>query len=131
MIKTFFTDPLPPPTKLKLVLKGEVERIWGSKSGIYKLQPKVVNGYPHWIQKSESTSLWFKKSESNSLWFDAKYCRWIVGMSSNLGESISAIKGPKPDDDWPQNLCGNWKYFDYDKDAWMDAGENVVFELVI
>lgn len=119
-MKTFQTDPLPPPAKLKLVLKGEVGRIWGYMSGIYKLQPKLVNGYVHWIQKSKS----------NALWFDKTYFNWRVYRTSDLGESFSAIKGPKYDDNWPQNLCGNWKYSDNDTCTWLDSGEDVVFEEV-
>ena len=116
-MKTFQIDPLPPPAKLKLVLKGDVKRIWGSKGGIYKLQPTLVNNYPHWNQKSKSNSLWLVNGQ------------WYVGMTSNLGKRISAISGPICDDDWPHNLCGNWRHAV--KHDMIDSGEDVVFEEVI
>ena len=111
------TDAKCPPTKLKLVLKGETKRSKGDTAGFYILQKDLINTYPHWKQKTSKCSLWFDFGNGN----------WKVGLTSTLGGSNCGIKGPFGEDDWPQNIPANWEYDDGTKWCVAESGD-VVFE---
>ena len=85
-------------------------------SGVYTLQPELVNGYPTWKQISSE----------NSIWFDTITGKWIIGFTSDLGLSKAGIGGPRAEDDWPQNLSV-WKYADR-TGTWLDGGSDIVIE---
>ena len=111
----FISDPSLPPLKLKVQLQGKAKKYQGHWSGVYTLQPEMVNGYPTWKQLSLT----------NSIWFDASNGDWNIGWTSDLGSDFAGIIGPKAEDDWPQNLSG-WKY--WDETEFLDAGIDVVIE---
>ena len=111
-------DAKPPPTKLRLVLKGEAKRHQGSRAGVYILQKNFVNTYPYWKNKSKEYSIWFDLGNGT----------WFVGDTKDLGSVMCGIKGPYGEDDWPQNISANWKYSD-GTGTWPKAGTgDVVFE---
>ena len=85
-------------------------------SGVYTLQPELVNGYPTWKQISSKNSIWFNISSG----------KWIIGYTTYLGSNTAGIIGPSLEDNWPQNLSG-WKY-DNGGDYWIDAGSDVVIK---
>ena len=115
-----------PPTKLRVKLRGIVKK-YHAKSGVYTLQPELVNGYPTWKQNTSK----------NSVWFDISIGRWTIGWTDCLGSDTGGgIFGPEEEDDWPQNLSG-WQYadgsgsgprFTYDADTFPNAGSDVVIE---
>ena len=105
-----------PPTKLKVKVQGKVKKHQQSKSEVYILQSKLVNGYPTWKQKTSK----------NSIWFSSILGEWAIGWTSDVGSATRGIKGSSCEDDWPQNLFG-WKYFD-GTGTWRDAGSDVVIE---
>ena len=102
-----------PPTKLKVRVQGKAKKHQGDSSGVYTLQPKLVNSNPTWKQKSAHYSIWFANGA------------WVVGLTPNLGSVKVHIIGPQTGDDWPQNLSG-WQYFDGKN--FLDAGSDVVIE---
>ena len=77
------------------------------------MQPKVVNGYPTWKQKSSKYSIWCAQSA------------WGIGPVSYLGSKYGVIIGPKAEDNWPQSLLG-WVFSDGTN--FLDAGSDVVIE---
>ena len=103
--------------KLKVKLQGKAKKHQGGRSGVYTLQPELVNNYPTWKQKLSK----------NSIWFDSACSSWNIGFTSDLGSSTGGIDGPKSEDDWPQNLSG-WQYDDGSPTDWIDAGSDVVIE---
>ena len=88
-------DAKPPPTKLRLILKGEAKNQQGDVAGVYILQKNLVHTYPHWKQKSNKNPIWFDSS-------------WLVGVTSNLDSNRGGIMGPYGELDWPQNI--SWPY---------------------
>ena len=112
----FISDPLPPPKKLKVKLQGEAKKHQGSISGIYTVQPELVNNYPTWKQISSRTSIWINILTG----------RWNIGKTSDLGSITAGLIGPKAEDNWPQNLSG-WEYGDV-TNTWYDAGSDIVIE---
>ena len=104
-----------PPTKLKVRVQGKAKKHQGDSSGVYTLQPKLVNSNPTWKQKSAHYSIWFANGA------------WVVGLTPNLGSVKVHIIGPQTGDDWPQNLSG-WLYGDYDKNCFVDAESDVIIE---
>ena len=101
---------------MKVKFQGKAKKHWGDFSGVYILQPQLVNGYPTWKSKLYK----------NSLWFGILIARWVIGLTSDLGTKRGAILGPKTEDDWPQNLSG-WQYGD-GTGTWPDAGSDLVIE---
>ena len=77
----------PPPSKLRLVLKGEANKCHGYMAGFYILQEDLVNTFPYWNDKSGKNSIWFVFGSGN----------WKVGYTSNLGLNLGAIMGPYGD----------------------------------
>ena len=111
------SDPLLPPTKLKVKLQGEAKKHKGDQSGAYTLQPNLVNGYPTWMQISSRNSIWLYS-----------HGVWVIGFTSDLGSNTAGIIGPKAECDWPQKLSG-WQYGDMDgTNTWHDAGSHIVIE---
>ena len=102
---------------MKVKLQGKAKKHQVLTIGVYTLQPELVNCYPTW--KHSSTK--------NSFWFNSSNVTWKIGFTSNLGSDTAGIIGPRAKDDWPQNLSG-WKYGDYSKNCFVDAGSDVIIE---
>ena len=110
---------------MRVKVRGEVKKYQGSKSGVYTLQPELVNRYPTWKQNTSR----------NSVWFDTLIGKWTIGWTHCLGSNTGGgIFGPEEEDDWPQNLSG-WKYadgsgsrFTFDAGTLPDAGSDVVIK---
>ena len=102
---------------MRVKLRGIVKK-YHAKSGVYTLQPELVNGYPTWKQNTSK----------NSVWFDISIGRWTIGWTDCLGSDTGGgIFGPEEEYDWPQNLSG-WQYDDGSPTDWIDAGSDVVIE---
>ena len=86
--------------KFKLILKGEVKRLYEKYRGIYNLQPELVNSYPCWTNRTKT----------NSIWFDIETREWKVGSMSDISSRKSHIIGPTGEEDWLHNLSSRWKY---------------------
>ena len=74
-----------PPTKLRVKLGGIVKK-YHAKSGVYTLQPELVNGYPTWKQNTSK----------NSVWFDISIGRWTIGWTDCLGSDTGGALWTRP-----------------------------------
>ena len=112
------SDETPPPTKLKLTLKGKSKQFYKEICGIYTLAPSLMNSCPHWQHTTNNSSIWLRCDEGFTN-------RWVIGNFDDIELEFS-IAGPDNEFEWPHLLAKHWEYFN--KKSWIKikAGSTIV-----
>ena len=64
-----YVSVLPKPLVMELVLAGQAKSLDPlNVTGIYSLQEKLVNSYPHWNQQDGENSIWLGKEFDYNIW---------------------------------------------------------------
>ena len=119
---------------MKLFLSGEVKYVLPLETqGIYHLQDKLVNNYPHWHQINGSNSIWFGKEYSYSSFQESwkeqvkSQRRWFLGPRKLLGGKHGYIIGPKGISNPPTRILQGWMYIK--NDEWREAIDSeIIFQ---
>ena len=115
---------------MELVLAGQAKSLEPlNVTGIYYLQEKLVNSYPHWDQQDGENSIWFGKEFDYSNFDESQYYpiqtqrRWFLGPRELLGGMDGYIIGPKGIDQPPTHIIKGWEYFD---NEWKVAADSEI-----
>ena len=103
---------LPVPSKIKLVLDGDVLEEHSKRQGNFTLAEGLVNGFPYWIQQDGKNAIW-------SFW--SSY--WMVGHIDNLGKTIGFIAVQFDSKVWPTQILDGYLY---STSVWQSASINEV-----
>ena len=104
---------------MKLTLAGKVKDEQLERAGTYILSDGLVNGYPHWLLKTDGSQV---------IWFHKDISSWCVTPKEYLGSSAGFIAGPRGKDSYPNEIKQGWEYCD---NGWHDAGPNdVIFKAI-
>ena len=113
-----YVSVLPKPLVMELVLAGQAKSLEPlNVTGIYYLQEKLVNSYPHWDQQDGENSIWFGKEFDHNHWFFTwkepikSLRRWFIGPRELLGGMEGYIIGPMGIDQPPTCIIEGWEYF--------------------
>ena len=115
---------------MELVLAGQAKSLEPlNVTGIYYLQEKLVNSYPHWNQQEGENSIWFGKEFHYNFWDESQYSiksqrRWFLGPRELLGGMNGYIVGPKSMDQPPTRIVKGWEYFD--DNEWKVAADSEI-----
>ena len=107
---------------MELVLAGQAMSLESlNVTGIYHLQEKLVNSYPHWNQQDGENSIWFgKESQYYPIQIQR---RWSLGPKELLGGMDGYMIGPKGIDQPPTHIIKGWEYFD---NEWKVAADSEI-----
>lgn len=108
---------MPPPSKIRLHLKGDARRRLKDFSGLYNLKPSL---------KNSTYSVWEQDLGNNCIWFDIDSANWKVCKFSDIALRTCVISGPVALDDWPNEIQTNWKFAD--GLSYIKAGKQVTFK---
>ena len=110
LMLSYYVSVLPKPLFMELVLAGQAMSLESlNVTGIYHLQEKLVNSYPHWNQQDGENSIWFgKESQYYPIQIQR---RWSLGPKELLGGIDGYIIGPKGIDQPPTRIIKGWEYF--------------------
>ena len=125
-----YVSVLPKPLYMELVLAGHAKSLEAlNVTGIYQLQEKLINSYPHWNQQHGENSIWFGKEYDYNSWYQSWWLpiktqrRWFLGPNELLGEMDGYIIGSKGIDQPPTRLVKGWEYFD---NEWKVAADSEI-----
>ena len=115
----FFITALPTPSKMELILDGNVKEVLGSYEGNYSvIDNDFVNGYPVWIQQDGNNAIWF---------YGSSYPAWNIGHKDKLGKGIGFLFGPISNDLWPTQIPEGYQFHDGTSWKYADLAD-VVFK---
>ena len=106
-----------PPKELLLELKGDAAKYQAEKSGVYLLQPKIIDGFHCWT---------FRDYEKEGIRWNNKFNEfWVGPMTGNS----SGINGPIQNQEHPNKIKAGWRYVNWKEDKWVTASSSdVVFK---
>lgn len=100
-----------------LELKGDAAKYQSSNSGVYLLQPKMIDSFHCWV---------FRDDETKGIRWNKEFNQFWVGPMTGTSSSID---GPKHNQEHPNKIKGGWQYVNWKDDKWVIASSSdVVFK---
>ena len=103
-------------------MAGKAKEEQSSRAGTYILANGLVNGYPHWLLKTDG---------SQAIWFDKVGSSWLVSEKENLGTNNGGIAGLYGKDSYPHEIKQGWRFTIVPGEPWADATPSeIIFKAI-